>query len=47
MIPRYMIQVRAAHQRLHLKTIMATPAIHWAQNYLIEQGTAPRTTIGP
>jgi hypothetical protein len=29
--------VRAAHQRLHLKTIMTSPAIHWAQNYLIEQ----------
>lgn len=31
-------QVQQAHQRLHLKTIMASPAIHWAQNYLIEQG---------
>mmetsp|Transcript_12417 Transcript_12417/g.19560 ORF Transcript_12417/g.19560 Transcript_12417/m.19560 type:complete len:267 (+) Transcript_12417:76-876(+) len=30
-------KVRDAHQRLHLKTIMTTPAIHWAQNYLIEQ----------
>eukprot|EP00960_Hanusia_phi_P039580 753946-Hanusia_phi.AAC.3 len=30
-------QVRAAHQRLHLKNIMTQPAIHWAQNYLIEQ----------
>jgi len=29
--------VRAAHQRLHLKTVMTSPAIHWAQNYLIEQ----------
>ena len=24
-------------QRLHLKTVMTSPAIHWAQNYLIEQ----------
>lgn len=32
-------KVRTAHQRLHLKSIMATPAIHWAQNYLIEQGS--------
>lgn len=29
--------VHAAHQRLHLKTLMTSPAIHWAQNYLIEQ----------
>lgn len=30
--------VKLAHHRLHLKTVMATPAIHWAQNFLIEQG---------
>ena len=29
--------VRAAHQKLHLKSLMTSPAIHWAQNYLIEQ----------
>lgn len=29
--------VKLAHHRLHLKTVMATPAIHWAQNFLIEQ----------
>ena len=25
--------VRAAHQKLHLKSLMTSPAIHWAQNY--------------
>jgi len=30
-------KVQGAHRRLHLKTLMTTPAIHWAQNYLIEQ----------
>mmetsp|Transcript_49972 Transcript_49972/g.99726 ORF Transcript_49972/g.99726 Transcript_49972/m.99726 type:complete len:266 (-) Transcript_49972:127-924(-) len=30
-------KMRDAHRRLHLKTLMTTPAIHWAQNYLIEQ----------
>jgi hypothetical protein len=38
-------QVEQAHQRLHLKTIMASPAIHWAQNYLIEQGD-PSVLLG-